>query len=91
MYDNMFQSSQNAEKLRTPRGDYWIKQWFSSIAPHFKMGNSFKEKNLLMVPYGIINHFSHWVTSLECQYFITHVRNSVMELRQCVLSIKIAL
>ena len=40
------------KKLRTPKGDYlkgdyWIKQWFSSIASLFKMGTSLKGKNLL--------------------------------------------
>ena len=28
------------KKLRTPKGDYWIKQWFSSIASLFKMRTS---------------------------------------------------
>ena len=35
------------KKLCTSKGDYWIKQWFSSIAPLFKMGTSLKGKNLL--------------------------------------------
>ena len=35
------------KKLRTSKGDYRIKQWFSSIATHFKMGTSLKGKNLL--------------------------------------------
>ena len=35
------------KKLSTSKGDYWIKQWFSSIAVLFKMGTSLKEKNLL--------------------------------------------
>ena len=35
------------KRLRTPKGDYWIKQWFSSIVSLFKMGTSLKEKNLL--------------------------------------------
>ena len=35
------------KKLRTSKGDYWIKQWFSSSAVLFKMGTSLKEKNLL--------------------------------------------
>ena len=35
------------KKLHTSKGDYWIKQWFSSIAYLFIMGTSLKEKNLL--------------------------------------------
>ena len=35
------------KKLRTSKGDYSIKQWFSLIAPVFKMGTSLKGKNLL--------------------------------------------
>ena len=35
------------KKLRTSKGDYSIKQWFSSIASLFKMGTSLKGKNLL--------------------------------------------
>ena len=38
------------KKLRTSKGNYWIKQWFSSIASLFKMGTSLKGKNLL--PWG---------------------------------------
>ena len=33
--------------LGTSKGDYWIKQWFSSIASLFKMGTSLKGKNFL--------------------------------------------
>ena len=39
--------SQNAEKIRTSKGDYCIKQWFSTITSLFKMGTSLKEKNFL--------------------------------------------
>ena len=35
------------KKLRTSNGDYWIKRWFSSIAPLFEMGTSIRGKNLL--------------------------------------------
>ena len=35
------------KKLHTSKGDYWIKQWFSSIAPLFKMGTFLKGKNLI--------------------------------------------
>ena len=35
------------KKLRTSKGDYLVKQWFSSIAPLFKSGTSLKGKNLL--------------------------------------------
>ena len=34
------------KKLRTSKGDYWIKQRFSSIASLSKMGTSLKGKNL---------------------------------------------
>ena len=36
--------SQDVKKLRTSKGDYWIKQWFSSIASLFIMGTSLKRK-----------------------------------------------
>ena len=36
--------SQNAEKLWTSKGDYWIKQWFSSIASLFKWKLLLKER-----------------------------------------------
>ena len=35
-------------KLRTSKGDYWIKQWFSLSATLFKMEMSLKGKNLLL-------------------------------------------
>ena len=35
------------KKLPTSKGDYWIKQWFFSIASLFKMGTSLTGKNLL--------------------------------------------
>ena len=34
------------KKIRTSKGDYWIKQCFSPIASLFKMGTSLKGKNL---------------------------------------------
>ena len=40
--------SENDEKLRNSKGDYWNKQRFSSIASLFKMGTSLKGKNLLL-------------------------------------------
>ena len=36
--------SQNTEKLHTLKGDYWIKQWLSSIAPLFQMGIALKKR-----------------------------------------------
>ena len=49
--DEIPHSAQNVtktlKKLRTSKGDYEIKQWFSSIAPLFKMGTSLKGKNWL--------------------------------------------
>ena len=36
------------KQICTPKVDYWIKQWFSSIASIFKMGTSIKEKNVLL-------------------------------------------
>ena len=81
---------QNAKKkLRTPKGDYWIKQWFSSIAYLFEMGTSHKRKefapkrseffSLRAVPYGMENHVYHirWL-SWMLLFFITHERNCVM-------------
>ena len=71
---------QNAEKFKE---DYWIKQWFSSIATLFKKETSVKGKNLLpeffplrAVPYGMENHVYHirW-PSLNITIFITHVPN----------------
>ena len=35
------------KKIHTSKGDYWIKQLFSLIAPLFKLGTSFKRKNLI--------------------------------------------
>ena len=35
------------KKLRTPKGDYCIKQCFSTITSLFKLGISLKGKNLL--------------------------------------------
>ena len=35
------------KKVRTSKGDYRVKQWFSSVASLFKMGTSLKGKNLL--------------------------------------------
>ena len=35
------------KKLRTSKGDYSIKHWFSTISSLFKMGTSLKGKNLL--------------------------------------------
>ena len=35
------------KKLHTSKGDSWIKQRFTSIAPLFKIGTSLKGKNLL--------------------------------------------
>ena len=45
----MINSSQNAKKLSTSKGDYWIKQNFTSNCAHFQMGTSLKGKNLLPV------------------------------------------
>ena len=78
----------NTAKLRTSKGDYWIKQWFSSIVSLFQMvlfqrkefsygGSEFFP--LRVVPYGMENHFNHimwppWNVTI----FITHVCNCVM-------------
>ena len=35
------------KKIRTPKGDYCIKQWFSTLTSLFEMGTSLKGKNLL--------------------------------------------
>ena len=45
IYDGTQLRSRALKKLRTPKGDYWIKQWFSSIASLFKMGIFLKGKN----------------------------------------------
>ena len=39
--------ARNLKKLRTSKGDYCIKQRFSTITSFFKMGTSFKGKNSL--------------------------------------------
>ena len=54
-------------KLCTSKGDYWIKQWFSSIVSLFQNGNFSLRKEfaprgseffpLRAVPYGMENHF----------------------------------
>ena len=76
--------SRTEKKLRTSKGDYWIKHWFTSIVSLFKMGTSLKGKNLL--PEGANSFYKssslkssslwygksrllHKVTSLECYYF----------------------
>ena len=75
------------KKLHTIKGNYWIKQWFSSIASLFKMGTSLKGKNSLplrAVPYGMENHFYHIrCPPLNVTIFITHMRTCEWELRQC--------
>ena len=76
------------KKLRISKGNYWIKQWFSSIASLFKIGTSLKRKNY--APRGSIilslkssslwyrkSHLPHKVTSHECDFF-SHVRKCVM-------------
>ena len=35
------------KKIRTSKGDYWVKQWFPSTVSLFKTGTSLKGKNLL--------------------------------------------
>ena len=69
------------KKLRTPKGNYWIKQWFSSMASLFKMGTSLRGKNLLpeganSFLYSMENYFNHikW-PPLNVTIFITHVPN----------------
>ena len=47
MFYNIQWRSQNDEKLRTSKGNCWIKQLFNSIVPLLIMGTSLKEKNLL--------------------------------------------
>ena len=71
--------ARSLKKLRTSKGDYWIKHWFSSIAPLFKMETSLKGKNFF---HGGANSFLYeqflivWksllpnkMISLECCYF----------------------
>ena len=65
--ESLQECSQNAKKLRTSKGDYLIKQCFSSIASLFKLGTSLEGKNSLLcgseflhlraVPFGVENHF----------------------------------
>ena len=73
------------KKLGTSKGDYWIKQGFSSIASLFKMGTSLKGKNLLpelplrAVPYGMENPFYHIrCPPLNVTIFLPYVRNCIM-------------
>ena len=80
------------KKLRTSGGDYWNKQWFTSIASiFFEMGTSLEGKNSLpaprgseffplrAVPFGMENQFHHirW-PPLSVTIFITHVHNYIM-------------
>ena len=80
--------SQNAEKLRTSKGDYLIKQWFSSIVSLFKMGTSLKERicsqrerihsfNSSSLWYGKSLYHIRW-SPLNVVIFIRHVHNWVM-------------
>ena len=47
MNTNQTSPIERAKKVRTSKGDYLIKQRFSSIASLFEMGTSLKGKNLL--------------------------------------------
>ena len=46
-YQLIYNGARMLKKLRTSKGDYWIKQCSSSIASLFKVGTSLKGKNLL--------------------------------------------
>ena len=71
------------KNVRISKGDYWIKQWFSSFASLFKMGTSLKGKNLfpegansfLWEHYRMIWNITFTTLGdLPCYYFIRHVR-----------------
>ena len=66
------------KKIRTSNGDYWVKQWFHQLRPFSKWELLLKDKIASRGRlYGKLL-FPHSVTSLECYYFITHVRNCVI-------------
>ena len=72
--------SQKAEKLRTSKGDYLIKQWFSSIAYFLIWELLLKDFfPLRAVPYGMINNVYHigW-PPLNVAIFNTLMRNCVI-------------
>ena len=74
------------KKLRTSKGVYWIKQWFSPIVSLFKMETSLKEKNLLpegansflyeqfLIVWKITFNYIKW-SPLNVTIFITHMGN----------------
>ena len=72
----MFQRrNQNAGKVTHTKGRLLDQAMVLFNCVPYQMGNSLKGKNLLPVLKSLL---PHRVTSLECYYFITNVRNSVM-------------
>ena len=79
------------KNLRIPKGDYWIKQWFSSIASLFKMGTSLKGKNLLpeaanSFPYGFTT-LGDLPSMLLC--LLRPCVTTLRELRQCYIHVSV--
>ena len=82
------------KKLCTSKGDYWNKQWFSSIASLYKLGHSLKGKKLaskgseflpsIAAPYGMKNHLPHYVTYIDRVLCLLRMCVAAQwELRQC--------
>ena len=80
--------SQNAEKVTHIKGRLLGQAMILVNCVPFQNWNSLKGKNLLPEgansflywPFLLVlkSLLPHWVTSLECYYFITHMRNCVM-------------
>ena len=76
-------NARTLKKLRKSKGDDWIKQWFSSIAPLYKMGTQILRGSeffpLRSVTYSFENHFYHIMRPpLNVTIFNTNMRNYVM-------------
>ena len=77
--------ARSPKKLLTSKGDYWIKQWLSSIASLFEIrGKNFAPKRseffpLRAIPYDMENHYYHikW-PPLNVTIFIIIVLNCGM-------------
>ena len=84
--------SWNAEKIRTSKGDYWIKKWFSSIASLFFLRRSctsgYKHETFrlcssnLSCKYFLVSHriffpFSRWLTEISRWLPNSYVKQSL--------------
>ena len=77
------------KKLRTSKGYYWTKQWFSSIAFLFKTGTSLKGKNSLPLSFKSRSlwYGHHFTTLSDLPWMLLLLLSTCVtaywELRQC--------